>query len=67
MCHKPARAATTMNEVPTGLTSRVNEKRGKLMAVMAVLEALRIVERRSANPVAGAADAVETLSSWRRS
>jgi hypothetical protein len=62
MCHKPARATTTMNEVPTGLM-----KRGKLMAIMAVLETLRIVERRSANPVAGATDAVETLSSWRRS
>jgi len=37
------------------------------MAIIAVLEPLRIVERRSANPVAGAADAVEALSSWRRS
>ena len=37
------------------------------MAIMAVLETSRIVERRSANTVAGAADAVETLSSWRRS
>jgi hypothetical protein len=46
MCHKRGRLTTTMNEVATGSTSRVDEKLGKLMAVMAALEALRIVEVR---------------------
>jgi hypothetical protein len=65
MCHKPARVTTTMNEVATGSTSRVDERLGKLMAVMAALEALRIVNVHSANPIADAADCVEPFSSWR--
>jgi hypothetical protein len=65
MCHKPARVTTTMNEVATGSTSRVDERLGKLMAVMAALEALRIVNVHSANPIADAADSVEPFSSWR--
>jgi hypothetical protein len=46
MCHKPARVTTTMNEVATGSTSGVDERLEKLMAVMAAVEALRIVELR---------------------